>query len=153
VISRRLCAGQPPLIERWRIGPLIVPPRPISSNYAKTKCLKYGLSLPAGRTTSGATDNDGLLAVKARVTRRETMKTMMIAAVVAAGLGIAPAFADNASGYLYPDFWGDNAAQQQVPAAQAPAHSSSGASVGAYFTQSNHGTWLFPPHDGGGANS
>jgi hypothetical protein len=79
------------------------------------------------------------------------MRTTLLAAVVATGLGIAPAFADNASGYVYPNFWGDTA-QQQVPAAQAPTHSSSGASIGAYVTQSSHGTWLFPPNPNQGAN-
>jgi hypothetical protein len=74
------------------------------------------------------------------------MRTTLLAAVAAVGLGIAPAFADNASGYVHPDFWGDDAAQQQVPAAQAPVHSSSGASIGAYVTQPVHGTWLFPPN-------
>jgi hypothetical protein len=71
------------------------------------------------------------------------MKITLLAAVVATGLGIAPAFADNASGYVYSDFWGDHTA---APAAQAPAHSSSGASIGTYVTQSSHGTWLFPPN-------
>jgi hypothetical protein len=86
------------------------------------------------------------------MTRREPLRTTLLAAVVATGLGIAPAFADNASGYAYPNFWGDQAAQQQTPAAQAQAHSSSGAGIGAYVTQSSHGTWLFPPNPNQGAN-
>jgi hypothetical protein len=74
------------------------------------------------------------------------MRTTLLAAIVATGLGIgAPAFADNASGYAYPNFWGDTA-QQQAQAAQVQAHSSSGAGIGAYVTQSSHGTWLFPPN-------
>ena len=77
------------------------------------------------------------------------MRTMIIAAAATLGLSVAPAFADNTSGYVYPNFWGDNA-QQQEPATQAPVHASNGASIGTYVTQSGHGTWLFPPHEGNG---
>ncbi len=73
------------------------------------------------------------------------MRTTLLAAVAAAGLGIAPAFAGNAGDYAYPDFWGSGAAQPQVPAAKAPAYSSP-PSISAYVTQSGHGTWLFPPN-------
>ena len=79
------------------------------------------------------------------------MRSTLLAAIVATGLGIAPAFADNASGYAYPNFWGDTA-QQQAQAAQAQEHSSSGAGIGAYVTQTSHGTWLFPPNPNSGAN-
>jgi hypothetical protein len=76
------------------------------------------------------------------------MRTTLLAAIVATGLGVAPAFADNASGYAYPNFWGDQAAQQEAPAAQAQAHGG----FGTYVTQSSHGTWLFPPNPNQGAN-
>jgi hypothetical protein len=76
------------------------------------------------------------------------MRATLIAAVVATGLGIAPAFADNASGYAYPNFWGDHPTQQ-TPAAQAQA---SNGGFSAYVTQSSHGTWLFPPNPNQGAN-
>ena len=81
------------------------------------------------------------------------MKTTLLAAVAAVGLGIAPALAadmQSNSGYTYQNFWGDQAAQQ-APAAKAPAQSN-GATVGIYATQSSHGTWLFPPNPNSGAN-
>ncbi len=83
------------------------------------------------------------------------MKTTLLAALAALGLGIAPAFAADLSGnsgYTYPDFWGTDAVQQ-VPAAKTPVQSN-GATVGTYATQSSQGTWLFPPNpNGGGANN
>ena len=82
------------------------------------------------------------------------MRAMLLAAVTALGLGVAPAFAADVqsnSGYVYPNFWGTEATQQQVPATKAPVQSS-GATIGVYATQSSHGTWLFPPNPNGGAN-
>ncbi len=73
------------------------------------------------------------------------MKTTLLAAVAAIGLGVTSAFAANIpsnGGYMYPDHWGDKA-PQQVSAA-VPAESN-GASLGVYATQSGQGTWLFPP--------
>lgn len=87
------------------------------------------------------------------------MKTRftLLAAVTVLGLGIAPAFAANAgdaSGYVYPDFWGNVPAHQQAPSAPAPvANKAEGASIGTYVTQTSHGTWLFPPNPYSGANS
>ncbi len=82
------------------------------------------------------------------------MKTTFLATVAAIGLSIAPAFAadmQSNSGYMYPDFWGNEAAQQ-APAATAPAQSNA-ASIGVYHTQASQGTWLFPPNpNGGGTN-
>ena len=42
----------------------------------------------------------------------------------------------------------------QAPAQNAPAVATAqnGQAVRAYVTQSSHGTWLFPPHEGGGNN-
>ena len=42
----------------------------------------------------------------------------------------------------------------QAPAQHAPAIGTAkdGQTAQAYLTQSNRGTWLFPPHDGGGSN-
>jgi hypothetical protein len=82
------------------------------------------------------------------------MRTTLLAAVAALGLGVAPAFAaDQASnsGYVYPDFWGNHAAQS-APTAKAPAQSN-GETIGIYLTQRSHGTWLFPPNPYEGANN
>lgn len=65
--------------------------------------------------------------------------TTLLAAVASFGLGIAPALAAQ-GGYAYPDFWGTQATQQQVPST-----AKKDAPVGAYFTHSNQGTWLFAP--------
>ena len=81
--------------------------------------------------------------------------TTLLAAVTVLGLGVAPALAadaSSASGYVYPDFWGNEATQQQVPSAAAPAHTD-GATIGAYVTNSSHGTWLFPPNPNAGGNN
>jgi hypothetical protein len=42
----------------------------------------------------------------------------------------------------------------QAPAQNAPAVATTqnGQAAHTYVTQSSHGTWLFPPHDGGGNN-
>ena len=42
----------------------------------------------------------------------------------------------------------------QAPAQNAPAVATAqnGQTVRTYVTQPSHGTWLFPPHDGGGNN-
>ena len=77
----------------------------------------------------------------------------LLAAVAALGLGIAPAVAagpSNSSGYEFPDFWG-NVPAQQTTTAHTQAQPGD-ASVGTYVTQTNHGTWLFPPNPYSGAN-
>ena len=81
------------------------------------------------------------------------MKTTLLAAVAALGLGVAPACAadmQSNGGYTYPDFWGTEAVQQ-APVAKAPAQSN-GAAIGVYATHSGGGTWLFPPTPNSGAN-
>ena len=82
------------------------------------------------------------------------MRTTLLAAVAALGLVAAPAFAaDQASnsGYMYPNFWGDQTAQR-APTANAPTQSN-GATIGIYATRSSQGTWLFPPHTNEGGNN
>jgi hypothetical protein len=71
----------------------------------------------------------------------------LLAAVVTLGLGIAPALAagpSNSNGYEFPDFWGD-APAQQTTTAHTPSQAG-GAAVGTYYTQTSHGTFLFPPN-------
>jgi hypothetical protein len=76
---------------------------------------------------------------------RKIMRTKLLAAVAVLGLGVAPAFAaDNASGYVFSDFWGNEAAQQS-PAGKAPVQAND-PTIGIYVTQSRHGTWLFQPN-------
>ena len=43
----------------------------------------------------------------------------------------------------------------QAPVQHAPTvgTAQNDQAVHVYVTQSSHGTWLFPPHDGGGANN
>jgi hypothetical protein len=65
---------------------------------------------------------------------------MLLATVVALGLGIAPALAagpSNSNGYEFPNFWG-NAPAQQTTTAHAPSQADGAAT--------SHGTWLFPPN-------
>ncbi len=86
--------------------------------------------------------------------RTRFTSSMLLAAVAAAGLGIAPAMAagpSNSNGYAFPDFWGDAPAQQTTATARVP-NQAGGASVGTYVTQTSHGTWLFPPNPNSGGN-
>lgn len=81
--------------------------------------------------------------------------TMLLAAVTALGLGIAPAVAADAnsasvaSGYVYPGFWG-TASVHAAPSAAAPTQSD-GSAIGTYATETGHGTWLFPPDPNSGS--
>ena len=85
--------------------------------------------------------------------RMRFTSSALLAAVATVGLGIAPALAagPSNSGYEFPGFWGDAPAQQT--ATGHAANQADGSSVGTYVTQTNHGTWLFPPNPYSGANS
>ncbi len=82
------------------------------------------------------------------------MKTMILAAA-ALTLSMGAAFADSEGGAEA------NTLFTEIPGvvAQAPVQNSAvvtaqhGQPVQVYATQSNHGTWLFAPQDGGGANN
>jgi hypothetical protein len=78
------------------------------------------------------------------------MKTMVLAAATVLALGAGNTFAQGtAGGYVYPDFWGNQAAPA-APQARAAAPSN-GDAVGTYVTHSsNAGTWLFPPDPNNG---
>jgi hypothetical protein len=79
------------------------------------------------------------------------MSATLLATAAVFGLASGTAFAGNdrvpdAGGYVYPNFWADPSAQQQLSArtAQKP----DGASIGTYIThtQRSTGTYLFPPN-------
>ena len=82
------------------------------------------------------------------------MKTMMLAAA-ALTLSMGAAFAESEGGQE------SNTLFTEIPGviAQSPmqnlaiATAQHGQPMQVYATQSSHGTWLFPPQDGGGANS
>ena len=85
---------------------------------------------------------------------RKTMRIKLLAAVAALGLGVAPAFAaENASGYVFPNFWGSKAAAAQQPVVGNAPVQANGPATSVYVTQSGYGTWLFPPDGNQGANS
>jgi hypothetical protein len=86
--------------------------------------------------------------------RRETMKTMLLAAAAALSLGVGSAYANEsgpqAGGYVYPNY--------QFPTHNAPpaVAAQNGQASQLYVTHSetvNHGTWLFPPDQFGGGNN
>ena len=82
------------------------------------------------------------------------MKTMLLAAAAALSLGIGSAYADsNSSGGTIPNtfFTQLPGVSPTLPAQHVPAATAQGGPH-AYVTQSGRGTWLFPPHDGGGSN-
>ena len=83
------------------------------------------------------------------------MKTMLLAAAAALSLGIGSAYADSEGGQIAnTQFTEIPGFLAQAPAQNAPAVATAqNGRVQTYATQSSHGTWLFPPHDGGGANS
>jgi hypothetical protein len=79
------------------------------------------------------------------------MKIMLLAAAAVLSLSAGSAYANNsdsqAGGYLYPDY--------QFPTETAPSvatapgnQATQGQVTHTYITNSNHGTWLFPPNDG-----
>ncbi len=79
------------------------------------------------------------------------LSTLLLATAATLGIGMGSAFAqtsESASGYVYPDFWGNEAAQT-APKGDA-ATQSSGDPISTYVTQSSHGTWLFPPNPNSG---
>ena len=64
------------------------------------------------------------------------MKTMFLAAAAVLSLGVGSAFAQgtpSASGYVYPDYWATQTAQQSALKGHSVAHTD------------RNGTWLFPP--------
>ena len=83
------------------------------------------------------------------------MKTMILAAA-ALTLSMGAAIADSEGGpeanTLFTEIPGV-IAQAPVQSAPLMATAQSGQPVQVYATQSSHGTWLFAPQDGGGANN
>jgi hypothetical protein len=83
------------------------------------------------------------------------MKTMLLAAAAAFSLGIGSAYADSEGGqFPITQFTEIPGVLAHAPAQNAPAVATAqnGQAVHAYVAQSNHGTWLFPPYQGGGQN-
>jgi hypothetical protein len=73
----------------------------------------------------------------------------------ARSLGIGTAYADSEGGQnANTQFTQTPGFLAQAPVQSAPAvvTAQNGQAVRAYVTQSSHGTWLFPPHQGGGQN-
>jgi hypothetical protein len=83
------------------------------------------------------------------------MKNMLLAAAAALSLGIGSAYASEGGPVANTFFTSLPGVIAQAPAQNAPAVATAqnGQAVHTYVTQSSHGTWLFPPHDGGGNNS
>ena len=82
------------------------------------------------------------------------MRIMLRAALAAISIGsISPAFADSEGGTVANSYFTSlPGVVAQARAQNAPSVSidRSGQSVGAYVTNSSHGTWLFPPYEGNG---
>jgi hypothetical protein len=77
------------------------------------------------------------------------MKTMLLAAAAALSLGIGSAYADSEGGQSpITQFTQIPGVLAQAPAQNAPAVATAqnGQASRAYVTQSNRGTWLFPPN-------
>jgi hypothetical protein len=107
------------------------------------------------RHRSRRTTNPKSSAPSASTTRRKTMKTMLLAAAAALSLGIGSAYADSEGGQNnLTQFTQTPGFLAQAPAQNAPAVATAqnGQAVRTFVTQSSHGTWLFPPHQGGGNN-
>ena len=81
------------------------------------------------------------------------MKTLLLAASAALSLGIGSANADSSGGTIANTFFTQLPGVTPTPPAQnAPAAATAQGGPHAYVTQSGRGTWLFPPHEGGGTN-
>jgi hypothetical protein len=108
---------------------------------------------------------------RGRKVRRETMKTMFLAAAAALSLGVGSAYADGGDGTIantqFTELPGV-VAQAEVP--NAPTYAQNGRQnrqaqtqqaqsgqaaqgYGVYSTQSGRGTWLLAPDPNGGSNS
>jgi hypothetical protein len=81
------------------------------------------------------------------------MKTTLLAAAAALSLGIGSAFAQStpsASGYVCPDFWGNQAAQTASQQGHAVTQSN-GDPISTYPTHAKpNGIWLFPHNSNSG---
>ena len=79
------------------------------------------------------------------------MKTMFLAAASALSLGIGSAYASEGGQVANTFFTSLPGVIAQAPVQNAPAVATAqnGQAARAYVTQSSHGTWLFPPHQGG----
>jgi hypothetical protein len=88
--------------------------------------------------------------------RRETMKTMLLAAAAALSFGVSAAYADGGQGTLPNTYFTElPGVIAQAPVQNAPsiATARNGQAIGTYVTNSNHGTWLFPPNQNQGNGS
>jgi hypothetical protein len=84
------------------------------------------------------------------------MKITVRAAMVAISIAsISPAFAGDGDGQVANTYFTQlPGVIAQAPAPQAPSVATAqNGHVLTYAANSSRGTWLFPPHDGGGANS
>jgi hypothetical protein len=82
------------------------------------------------------------------------MKTIFLAGAAALTLNMGSAFAQSgpsASGYVYPNFWGNQPAQTTTQSHAATPLS--GDPIGTFTTQTHterNGIWLFPPDTNNG---
>jgi hypothetical protein len=88
--------------------------------------------------------------------RRETMKTMLLAAAAALSLGVSSAYADGGQGTLPNTYFTELpgvVAHAPVQNAPAVATARNGQAIQTYVTNSSHGTWLFAPNQNQGNGS
>ena len=80
---------------------------------------------------------------------------MGISAIAAVGLAsIGSAYADGPGGTIPNTFFTQlPGVAPTTPVRNVPAVRTDGQVTQAFAAQSNRGTWLFPPEDGGGANN
>ncbi len=81
---------------------------------------------------------------------------LLVAPPESSGLELLPRPLRIGDGHAQPSQCGFELAQTSVPPLEAPAQNApavataqNGQAARAYVTQSSHGTWLFPPHQGG----
>jgi hypothetical protein len=105
---------------------------------------------------------------RGRKTRRETMKTMLLAATAALTLGAGAAYAGDGEGPAANTYFTElpgvvaqadvpnapvYAEKHAQPQAQVQTQAQSGQGSHFYVTNSSKGTWLFAPDSNAGANS
>jgi hypothetical protein len=83
------------------------------------------------------------------------MRTMLLAAAAALSLSMGVANANEGGPVANTQFTELPGFLAQAPVYNAPsvATAQNGQTAHAYVANSNHGTWLFAPQDGGGANN
>src|SRR5207248_1641639 len=110
---------------------------------------------PRHRERAQPTQITGRSRKGSRNMRRKTMRTMLLAAAAALSVGVGSAYAGEGNDIPNTFFTQLPGVIAQAPAQNVPsvATAQNGQAVHTYVTNSQRGTWLFPPNETGGGNN